>query len=384
MRLFSRSRQRGLVQLILVCLVCGVSPAAGASGNPLRHQSKKAQIVTCIQAKAWPAYLVDKDGDPLPVRDTIDTGNDTEWLGLRYTPFEGPKLRLGVIRVENQSARFSADAANRQTEVPVAGIEELVTVALFNTGRFDVIERKKLNLVLREQGRKEAVEPSPKQLFEAGQVLGIQYLVYGTVHEWVPDRSNKKGGLARFAGKKQEAEVAINFTLTDIANAQIHFTTVERAKIGEWALDFSTKEGAAGGTTVRTPISYAVQACVNKAAFRIMLWLQGRSWKGAVVNIKGPDLYINAGSDQGIKPGLRLSLFSRKGAIFDRNIYLGEDLKGNGTLKVVSAQPGFSIARVEEGGKGIKLYDRVEITEPMVQAPVPPECSAMVPPVGLR
>lgn len=382
MRLFSRSRQRGLVLLILVCLVHGASLSAGMPKNPFQRKAKQEQILRCIREKAWPAYLVNKDGDPMPVRDTIDTDDDIDWMGLRYTPYEGPRLRLGVLKVENQSARFAAGSGNTKTEVPVAGIEEVVTVALFNTGRFDVIERKKLDLVLKEQGRKEAVEPSPKQLFEAGQVLGIQYLVYGTVNEWVPDRATQRGGLARFAGQKQEAEVAINFTLTDIANAQIHFTTVERAKIGEWALDLTTKEGAQGDTEVRTPINYAVQACVNKAALRIMQWLQGQKWKGAVVNIKGADYYINAGSDQGMKPELRLALFTRKGPIYDRNKYLGEDLAGNGTLKVVQAQPGFSIARVEEGAKGIKLYDRVELTEALPRPPVPPECSALLPPVG--
>lgn len=372
-----------LVVPIISCLLYGSTLTASPPRNPFRKGGKKSQVVQCIQSKAWPAYLVDKEGEPLPVRDTINTDQDLEWLGLRYTAYEGPKLRLGVIKVENHSARFAADESNKRTEVPVAGIEELVTVALFNTGRFDVIERKKINLVLREQGRKEAVEPSPKQLFEAGQVLGIQYLVYGTVNEWVPDRSTKKGGMARFRGGKQEAEVAINFTLTDIANAKIHFTTIERAKVGEWALQISTEEGAKGSTEVRTPINYAVQACVNKAAFRIMQWLQDQAWKGAVVSIKGSDLYINAGTDQGLRPGVRLSLFRRKGPVFDRNIYLGEDLAANGTLKVFQAQPGFSIARVEEGGKGVKLYDRVELTQPLAKAAMPAECQALLPPIGI-
>lgn len=361
--------------------------AAAAQAGPLkrfreRRQENKELILTCIRSSAWTAYLNDGDGEVGPIRDTQNTEEDIDWLGLRFTEYQGPRIRLGVFKVENKSREEAGEWTSR-VEVPVAGIEELLTAALYNTQRFDIIERKRIDLVLGEQKRKETVEPSPKALYEAGQVLGIQYLVYGTVNEWEPERGAQRGGLSLIAGSKQEAEVAINFSLTDITNAQVLFNTTERARVGEWSMGFTGLKGESGGSTNKTPINYAVQACVNKAVYRIAMYLQGRRWKGGVVNLKGPDVYVNAGSDQGMQPGMLLTLFARKGAVYDRGMFLGEDLRANGTLKVVSVQTGFSIARVEEGCKGIKVHDRVELASQPSLPPVPPACGALLPPAGV-
>ncbi len=372
-------RQRWMVALLAATLVL----AAAAKAGPLKRfrekrEEDKEKILSCIRTSAWTAYLADTDGGYSPIRDTQNTDDDIDWLGLRFSTFEGPRIRLGVFKVENKS-REAADERASKVEVPVAGIEELLTAALYNTQRFDIIERKRLDLVLGEQNRKGTFEPSPKALYEAGQVMGIQYLIYGTVNEWVPERAARKGGIKGFIGGKEEAEVAISFSLTDITNAQVLVTTVERAKIGEWSFDIASPKGATGETVNMTPINYAVQACVNKAVYKIAVYLRDQRWKGAVVEIKGPDIFINAGSNHGMKPGMLLTLFARKGVIYDKGKLLGEDLRAIGSLKVVSVQPGFSIARVEEGAKGIKVRDRVELATVPPLPPVPAHCAGMLP-----
>ena len=345
-----------------------------------RREKKKDLVKTCIASGAWMAYLKNPDGDLMPVRDTQSDKDDNDWLGLRFVDFNGPHIRLGVMQVENRSADHIVDEWNRKLEVPVASIEEMMSTALFNTKRFDIIERKRIQLILGEQSRKEAFEPTPKELYRAGKVLGIQYLVYGVVNEWVADRGSKGGGFAFFSSKKQEAEVAMTFSVADITNAQVLFTTTERARVGEWSMSFADGQGGSGGSTQRTPTNYAVQVCVNKAAFKIAAWMKDRKWKGAVINIKGPDYYINAGAEQGMRQGMTLTLFSLKGLVVDgmNGVVLGEDLRAIGNLEVTVAQPGYSIARPTGPIKGVKQYDRVELASPPSPPPAPPGCMELV------
>jgi curli biogenesis system outer membrane secretion channel CsgG len=343
------------------------------------NEGKRDLMLSCIQQKAWLAYFKDDKDAITPVRDTMNTDNDDDWLGLRFTDYDGPRIRLGVLQVINKSAETDEKESNGKIEVRVAGIREMLTTALYNTKRFDVIEQKRAEEIKKQQTRKDVTEPSPTMILNEGKLLGAQYLVYGTVNEWNPDRGQRKvgpGGI--FGGAKQEAEVAITFVLSDVANGQTLFTTTERARMGEWSFMYGDGQQK---TENKTPVSYAVRACANKAALKIASFLRDRKWKGSVINVKGNDIYVNAGSQQGMGPNLQLSAFTVKGIIKDTEgrMILGEDLQGIGTLSVDSVQPGFSIAHAVLGCKKIKKGDRVELATPPVPSPGPPECKKMDP-----
>jgi curli biogenesis system outer membrane secretion channel CsgG len=374
-----------LVLSIVVSLGLALPSEAGRLGGLIpggkKRQEKKAQILSCVKQRAWIAYFQDDEGNLSPVRDTLNTEDDEEWIGLRFTEFDGPRIRLGVLKVINKSAESEERGYADRIEVPVSGIQEMLTVALYNTRRFDVIEQKRVQEVQDQQKRQDVVEPSPTSIVNMGKVLGAQYLVYGTVNEWNPDRASRNMGPGRvFNAGKKEAEVAITFTLTDVGTGQILFTTSERARMGEWSFGFGAPDGSGGGSTQQTtPVGYAVRACANKAAYKIADFLKNRKWKGSVVEIKKTGIYINAGSQQGMAPQTRLSVQAVVGVVKDREsgTVLGEDLRGIGTLEVVTVQQGFSIAEVKQGCKGLKVGDRVELATEPVPPPISPECAAL-------
>ncbi|HEY0511232.1 MAG TPA: CsgG/HfaB family protein [Thermoanaerobaculia bacterium] len=348
------------------------------------------------------AYFHDDGGALAPVRDTQNTDRDKDWINLRFTDYDGPRIRLGVLKVINKSPE-SEDQGGGRIVVPVSGIVEMLTVSLYDTKRFDVIEEKRIQEVEREQKRKDVQEPSPNSIMNVGKVLGAQYLVYGTVNEWDPNRGGRHmgsgsalngvtsklfhGGINRMlggssgsiGGTKQEAEVAVTFSLTDVANGQILFTTSERARLGEWSVNWGAPGGESTGKVEKTPVNYAFRACANKAAFKIATFLRTRKWKGSVVQIKGADIFVNAGSQQGMAPDSLLAVQAVRGLITDpeNHTILGEDLHGIGTLKVIAVQPGFSIARKKEGCKGLKKGDRVELATDPVPPQRIPACDAL-------
>jgi curli biogenesis system outer membrane secretion channel CsgG len=373
------------IAVLGIAAFLGQSLISDAGVKDLFHRNAKSkakeQTVLCVRQRAWMAYFQDDQGELSAVRDTLHTENDQDWIGLRFTDYDGPRIRLGVLKVINKSAESEEQGSNDRIQVPVSGIQEMLTVALYNTKRFDVIEQKRIQEVQSQQTRKDVVEPSPTSIVNMGKVLGAQYLVYGTVNEWNPDRGSRNMGHntglgSVFKAGKKEAEVAITFALTDVANGQILFTTAERARMGEWSFGLADA-GGGGTTTAKTPVSYAIQACANKAAFKIATFLRDRKWKGSIVQIKPPDFYINAGSQQGMAPQTKLSVLAVKGVIRDGGTVLGEDLRGIGTLEVIAVQPGFSIARIVDGCKGVKKDDRVELATAPVPPPRIPECDAL-------
>jgi len=383
-------RHRWWIAALSLAAVLGLALPARPQGfkdrvkglfHPKEHAKKKQEnkelMLSCIHQKAWLAYFKDDEGAISPIRDTMNTDNDDDWLGLQFTDYDGPRIRLGVLKVINKSAESEEYEGAARIEVPVSGIQEMLTAALYETKRFDVVEQKRVEEIKKQQTRKDVMEPSPASLKEAGKVLGAQYLVYGTVNEWNPNRGRKSvgpGGV--FGGTKQEAEIVITFALTDVANGQTLFTTNERARMGEWSFSFANGQQ---GTEQKTPVSYAIRACANKAAFKIATFLRDQKWKGTVVDVQGPKIYVNAGSRQGMSPQLLLSVFKVARIIKDAEgrMSLGEDLQGTGTLMVDSVQPGFSIAHVQNGCKGIKIGDRVELASAPTPPPVPQGCSAM-------
>ncbi len=185
-------RYRWWIAAFGLAVVLGLDIPSQASGlKDLLHRKEKNKqnqelVAACVQKRAWMAYFQNDEGDLGPVRDTLNTENDGDWIGLRFTEYDGPRIRLGVLKVINKSAESEERGSTDKIEVPVSGIQEMLTVGLYNTKRFDVIEQKRVEEVEAQQKRKDVAEPSPNSIVNIGKVLGAQYLVYGTVNEWNP------------------------------------------------------------------------------------------------------------------------------------------------------------------------------------------------------
>ena len=73
------------------------------------------------------------------------------------------------------------------------GISDMIVDELVNDGSFRVIERKRLDAILAEQNfsNSERADPSAKTMAQIGKVLGVQYLVVGSVTKFGTEKSNQ-------------------------------------------------------------------------------------------------------------------------------------------------------------------------------------------------
>jgi curli biogenesis system outer membrane secretion channel CsgG len=274
--------------------------------------------------------------------------------------------------VENQAPN------NWGVEVPVSAIEDLLTSGLFKTNRFDLVERKNLQAILAEQHLGASGAITPQTAAKVGKALGAAYLIFASVNEWTPERSNKGANSAGMLGKfglnvgagKAEAEVAMTFRIVDATTGQVTYSETQRARAASWGLKLGGSGlpvlgGLGGSLGDSSPISYAVQSCINKVAYKIVMKLKDSSWRGSVADVDGSRVYINAGSGAGIQVGMKLTAMMKGKTLEDpeTGLSLGEDLNAIGTLQITTVQERFSVATILQGCKGLKKGDRVEFSE---------------------
>lgn len=326
---------------------------------------------------AWAEYLAysvsDEGRQPLP--ENID-GIDAKYLlNIEWGEFVGGKSRLGVLEVDNTSSVGSytivtggttVDFGGYGSQVPVNGIEAIVTDTLARTGRFRLVERQVLGDVLGEQDLAASGRVAKPSGAATGNILGAQYLVQVVVTDYESDvKESSKGiggllsnaaGLPSFGGvgvKSGQGRVGLNFRLINAETSEVMFTKQIESIIRESGLTFG---GIAGMGDVglggfvdeysRTPIGQAVIAGINKGVFDLVKQTGSQSASGSVVKAEGGQVWLNLGQDS-VAVGDQLNIM-RKGEELidpDTGISLGSSDTLLGTVEVMQVQEKFSIAR---------------------------------------
>jgi curli biogenesis system outer membrane secretion channel CsgG len=113
------------------------------------------------------------------------------------------------------------------------GISDLLVDELVNDGSFRVIERKRLDAILAEQNfsNSERADPSAATVAKIGKVLGVQYLIVGSITKFGTEQKKQsvggggfgRGGfgIGRVGRDKGKANVAITARIIDISTAEI-------------------------------------------------------------------------------------------------------------------------------------------------------------------
>lgn len=113
------------------------------------------------------------------------------------------------------------------------GMADQVVDALVNDGSFRVIERKKLDTVLAEQdfARSDRADPSAAKLAKVGKVLGVKYIIAGSITKFGGEEKNYGGGMlgrGKLGGlglKKAKTEVTITARMIDATTGEILMST---------------------------------------------------------------------------------------------------------------------------------------------------------------
>ena len=109
------------------------------------------------------------------------------------------------------------------------GMADQVVDELVNDGTFRVIERKKLDTVLAEQdfAQSDRADPSAAKLAKVGKVLGVKYIISGSITKFGGEEKNYGGGgfgggkLGGLGLKKAKTQVTLTARMIDATTGEI-------------------------------------------------------------------------------------------------------------------------------------------------------------------
>jgi curli biogenesis system outer membrane secretion channel CsgG len=140
---------------------------------------------------------------------------------------------------------------------------------LASGGLFQVVERSKLEHVLREQDLGASGRIAKGTAASIGKITGAQYLVMGTVTSYEERVSGAGGGFSlgpvRLGGKKEDAYVSVDLRVVDTTTGEIVHSRAIEANAGGGGLSVGLTHGIFSGDLggfEKTPAGKAVRACI--------------------------------------------------------------------------------------------------------------------------
>ena len=219
--------------------------------------------------------------------------------------------------------------------------------------KFSVIERDKLNLVLKEQGLAQTGAVDPATAAKVGKLLGVKYIVMGGIDKFKID--NTGGGIARLgiSAHVVQADATISLRFIDATTAErvLSVSADGQVKKGGGAfsgtsLSQNSERGIADETVQATAKAVVAKLASGDNIARIIAAAGPvGGLAGKIIKVDGDRAWINLGASSGIKVGDKFNVIAVGEALVDPDTgkTLGADERQTGNGAVVDVQPEFAI-----------------------------------------
>jgi curli biogenesis system outer membrane secretion channel CsgG len=275
------------------------------------------------------------------------------------------KKRIAVLPIDMSLAPGSY---RRYPSSVVSGLTDLLTSALRETGHFIVVERARLDGVLGEQELAAQGIVTPETAPQPGKVLGAEYLIAGDLTEFEHAVSGSGHDIGikgfRIGSDQERAYLAINARVIDVNTSevlsakQVSGTSTLRAArvrlpLGSFDLGSHAFQRSALGKAMRMAVDKWVGFVVEEVG--------SQPWQGRVAKVASSTVYINGGTDIGIREGDRFEVLRPGEALTDpaTGLELARELITVGTIRVTQAYEKYSTADIVSG----ELFQRGDLVQ---------------------
>ena len=284
---------------------------------------------------------------------------------------DAAKPRVAVLEFKNKVSGWSWTWYHAGTQAQDMFVTELV-----GTKKYRVIEREQLQAIMQEKHLSLSGDIDPKTAIQFGRLLGVEYLITGALTELGAQRTNVNvpgGLLGRF-----QPSTSVGTTKMDCAiDARAISTTTGEIVWADKASESSSDAkvyvaGAGGGVDDQRKLDHLIRPVVAKLAASLAKESLATSGLGGaadasgiagkIAKADGGTLYVNVGSEAGVKEGDEFNVFRVGEQIKDPDT--GEVLGANetkvGRVKITSVKgPRLSIAS-PLSGSGFKAGDTLK------------------------
>ena len=307
-----------------------------------------AAAVTVACGTATPAWALWGKAD-------TKTESSNSDMAKRLGDYKGLKHAIGCKDFKNDSGWSGSWEIGHNLSI-------MLESALFDSGRFVIVEREKLGDVMLEQDLAASGRMAKSKVAQTGMIRAARYIGTGAVTGVEESQSGGGGGISlfgvRLSGGKSEAQVNLIVKLIDTTTGEIVAKESITGKAGK--TDLKVGVDIAGVSTdlggfKKTPLGQAAQDCINQAAEFIAKKMEEFPFEGAVIKTSDSgSVLINRGGEFGVEVGQELVMGSEGKTILDPDTgaILGkEEGKTLGKLKVSKVDKKFSYCAVTDGEK---------------------------------
>jgi curli biogenesis system outer membrane secretion channel CsgG len=211
-----------------------------------------------------------------------DSGSGPSMEEARAAHYNGPQARIAVARFENKAA----NSGRWWNESIGDGMADMLTTALFNSGRFIVLERQAIDDVMAEQDLGASGRVRESTAAAIGEIEGAELLVVAAVTEFSENASGTRGSfggsrigrvIGGIAGGSSSAHMAIDLRIIDSNTSRVLAATSIEGEAKDFdiggALAGYTGSHALGGslsTWENTPREKALRQVIGKAVEEVV------------------------------------------------------------------------------------------------------------------
>ena len=273
-------------------------------------------------------------------------------VGLPWSAAAQAKIRIAIWDFENNSQGnywFTPDLARTARNQIDTAMAENKTLS----EKFSVVERQKLELVMKEQGLSSAGVLDPQSAAKVGRLLGVKYILTGGIDTFTLNKTGAAIGRLGVGGSVVTAQTSINMRFIDT-------TTAERVVSLSGEGEVKKGGGFVRGTSMSRENEFGIATeALEKASAAIVAKLVSGGYlakispgggaasglEARIAKVDGTTAYLNIGSAAGVKVGDKFVIFNAGEAIVDPDTgqALGSSEKQTGTGQVTEVQERFAI-----------------------------------------
>lgn len=218
---------------------------------------------------------------------------------------KGPKLRVAVVKFRDKSAYGRGRLGG--------AIREILETELAKSGRFILVTRGDLDLVLDEQDLEKSGTIKAGTGPRSGEVLGVNAIVTGAVTQF--GVKQKSATYLIGASKVQTAEATVDVKVIDATTGRIIYADSGSGVYEESSTQVLGIGGAKGYD--ETLEGKAFRAAVSKFIDNLIGRMASMEWSGKVASVDGDEVTVNAGRKTGLVIGDRLTVYGEGREVID-------------------------------------------------------------------
>lgn len=254
--------------------------------------------------------------------------------------------------------------------------QDMLVTELVKSEKYRVIERERLDALMQEKHLTLSGDVDPKTAVKVGKQLGVEYLIVGNVTEmnmikkgvhtpgWLP-------GIGRAPSvdvRSNKFEVALDARAINTSTGEIMWADTGKAETSDASVFVM---GAGGGADDRRKLDRCLRPAVQMLAQSLQKKSLGTSGvggssdssgiSGKIANAEGGTLYLNIGSEAGVKEGDEFTVY-RVGKVIkdpDTGEVLGQDESKVGRVKVTAVKGPRMSTATSTSGSGFKAGDLI-------------------------